>query len=259
MSTNNLTNRVVLVTRPQHQAAQMAQQIEAEGGKVLLFPSIEILSLRDNPHVQQTFAQINDYDMLIFTSANAVIQAQHIMQSMAISPASIEPKIAVIGKATAAVAQQAGFRVSIQPERDFDSESLLAQPQMKQVSNQRIVLVRGQDGLELLAQTLRERGAVVDYAEVYCRAVPMTDSGLQRDELSQHWQGYGITDIIVTSNESLQNLYDMLEMPARQAMRKVHLVVPSKRCATLASSLGFERVTQAESALNQHMINALSK
>lgn len=257
MSTRDLTDRVVLVTRPQHQAAQLAQLIEAEGGRALLFPSIEIQSLRDNPHVQQTFAQINQYDMLIFTSANAVMQAQQILQSMARTPDSVEAQIAVIGKATQAAAQQAGFQVSIQPEQGFNSEALLAQPQMQLVSNQRILLVRGQSGLEVLAENLRERGALVDYAEVYCRAMPVTDSGLQRHELSQHWSDYGITDIIVTSNETLQNLYDMLEMPARQAMLKVHLLVPSKRCATLANSLGFEKITRAESALNQHMVNAL--
>ncbi len=257
MSTQDLTNRVVLVTRPQHQATPLAEKIEAAGGKALLFPSIEIQSLRDNPHVQQTFAQINQYDMLIFTSANAVMQAQQILQSMARTPESIEAQIAVIGKATQAAAQQAGFKVSIQPQQGFNSEALLAQPQMQLVSNQRILLVRGQSGLELLAETLRERGGVVEYAEVYCRAVPVIDTGLQRHQLSQHWADYGITDIIVTSNESLQNLYDMLEVPAREAMLKVHLLVPSKRSATLANSLGFERITQAESALNQHMINAL--
>ncbi len=257
MSTQDLTNRVVLVTRPQHQAEKLAQLIETAGGKALLFPSIEIQSLRDNPHVQQTFAQINQYDMLIFTSANAVMQAQQILQSMARTPESIEAQIAVIGKATQAAAQQAGFKVSIQPQQGFNSEALLALPQMQLVSNQRILLVRGQSGLELLAQTLRERGAIVEYAEVYCRAVPVIDTGLQRHQLSQHWADYGITDIIVTSNESLQNLYDMLEVPARQEMLKLHLLVPSKRCATLANSLGFQRITQAESALNQHMINAL--
>lgn len=257
MSTNDLTNRVVLVTRPQHQAAEMAQMIEEAGGKALLFPSIEIQSLRDNPHVQQTFAQINQYDMLIFTSANAVMQAQQVLQSMGSAPESIEAQIAVIGKATQAAAKQAGFKVSIQPQQGFNSAALLALPQMQLVSNQRILLVRGQSGLEVLAETLRERGAIVDYAEVYCRAVPVTDSGLQRHQLSQHWADYGITDIIVTSNESLQNLYDMLDMPAQEAMLKVHLLVPSKRCVTLANSLGFERITQAESALNQHMVNAL--
>lgn len=257
MSTNDLTNRVVLVTRPQHQAAEMAQMIEEAGGKALLFPSIEIQSLRDNPHVQQTFAQINQYDMLIFTSANAVMQAQQVLQSMGCAPESVEAQIAVIGKATQAAAKQAGFKVGIQPQQGFNSAALLALPQMQLVSNQRILLVRGQSGLEVLAETLRERGAIVDYAEVYCRAVPVTDSGLQRHQLSQHWADYGITDIIVTSNESLQNLYDMLDMPAQEAMLKVHLLVPSKRCVTLANSLGFERITQAESALNQHMVNAL--
>lgn len=257
MSTQDLTNRVVLVTRPQHQAEKLAQMIETAGGKALLFPSIEIQSLRDNPHVQQTFAQINQYDMLIFTSVNAVMQASQVLQSMAHTPESIEAQIAVIGKATQAAAQQAGFKVSIQPQQGFNSEALLALPQMQLVSNQRILLVRGQSGLELLAHSLRERGAIVEYAEVYCRAVPVIDTGLQRHQLSQYWADYGISDIIVTSNESLQNLYDMLEMPARQEMLKVRLLVPSKRCATLANSLGFQRITQAESALNQHMINAL--
>jgi len=64
---------------------------------------------------------------------------------------------------------------------------------------------------------LRLRGAKVDYAEVYSRGV---------QQLSQNWPEMQINAITVTSNESLQNLYDMLDEPGRENMLKTRLIVP---------------------------------
>ncbi|VAW65641.1 hypothetical protein MNBD_GAMMA10-3040, partial [hydrothermal vent metagenome] len=42
-------------------------------------------------------------------------------------------------------------------------------------------------------------------------------------------------------------------------MLKTRLIVPSHRCLQLAQTLGYERVVVAESALNEHMLDALNR
>jgi uroporphyrinogen-III synthase len=256
----NLTQRIVLVTRPRHQASEFMQQIELHGGKTLSFPSIEIQQLESDSALIDKITKINSYDMLIFISVNAVNYCVSLLQALKINPQEIESKIAVIGKATSAAARSAGFDVSIQPSNGFNSDALLklAELQHEQIQSKNILIVRGIGGLEQLPNALTQRGAEVSFAEVYERRIPLHDAQIKRQHLSQSWVELAISDITVTSNESLQNLYDMLETPGRDEMLNTHLIVPSQRCAQLASQLGFQSLTIAQSAGNQHMLEAIA-
>ena len=168
--------------------------------------------------------------------------------------------MAVIGKATGAAATSVGFNVNIQPIHGFNSDALLElvelQPEQLQQAKH-VLIVRGCGGLEQLPKELIQRGAEVSFAEVYERKKPDYDTQIKRQQVSQNWAELAISDITVTSNESLQNLYDMLEMPGKNEMLKTHLIVPSQRCAQLAKQLGFQSCSVAQSASNQHMIEAI--
>ena len=59
--------------------------------------------------------------------------------------------------------------VEIMPQATYNSEGLLAHPLLQNVSAKNITIFRGIDGCNLLAKTLCERGAQVEYAEVYQR------------------------------------------------------------------------------------------
>jgi len=248
---------LVLVTRPREQAAATVQSLQQRGVRVALFPTIEITPVEVTGALRERFSQLNHYQLLIFISANAVHGARAMLQQLKIAPPSLEMDIACIGRASTEAARQAGFPVSLQAEQGFNSEALLDLQALQQVRGRKILIIRGQGGREKLADTLRQRGAEVDYAEVYRRGVPRQDGEISRRQLSRDWQDMQIDGITVTSNESLQNLYDMLEPPGKKAMLKTPLIVPSRRCQDLAQSLGFESVILAESADNQHMVAAV--
>lgn len=235
------------------------QQIERHGGKALSFPSIEIKRIKLDSSLTHLLTKINSYDMLIFISANAVNYCASLLQTLNISPQEISSKVAVIGKATAVAAISASFNVSIQPNHGFNSDALLelAELQREQLQAKRVLIVRGRGGLEQLPKELIQRGAEVSFAEVYERKKPEHDIQIKRQQLSQNWAKLAISDITVTSNESLQNLYDMLEIPGKNEMLNTHLIVPSHRCAQLAKQLGFQSCSVAQSASNQHMMEAI--
>jgi len=255
----SLADKVVLVTRPRHQQAEFIQLLERRAATAVSFPSIEIQPLVADKRLSETLSQLNKYDVIIFVSANAVRFALDLLKAQSISSESISVPISVIGSATSAAAIAAGLKVNYQPESGFNSDALLRLPAMQQaqIASRRVLIIRGEGGLEYLAEQLQKRGAEVSYAEVYRRCIPEKDEQVTRSQLSHHWEDLKVNVITVTSNEALHNLCDMLESPGKEAMLETALIVPSKRAYELAKSLGFVAVTISESATNQHMIESI--
>jgi uroporphyrinogen-III synthase len=117
----------------------------------------------------------------------------------------------------------------------FNSEALLAMPPLQALAGKRIVIFRGEGGRPLLGDTLKARGARVDYAEVYRRAKPSLDPR----KLAQCWEQGEIQVVVVASNESLQNLFDIVGEVGQQWLRDTPLIVVSERAQRLAQELGF--------------------
>jgi uroporphyrinogen-III synthase len=152
----------VLVTRPKEQAADLVAAIDAAGGHSIVFPVIEIAP-RSPQEIETELAGRANPDIVIFISRNAV---EHGLAW------SGDGAIAAVGPATAAAIEAAARIVDIRPASGFDSESLLEEPALREVRGKTIRIIRGSGGRELLATTLRERGAEVDYLEVYARRLP---------------------------------------------------------------------------------------
>jgi uroporphyrinogen-III synthase len=105
------------------------------------------------------------------------------------------------------------------------------------------VIFRGNGGRELLADSLRERGAEVDYVSCYQRSAP--DSAAVLEAL---WRSEQLDALTVSSSEGLRNLVDLLDAPARASLRTTPVFVPHPRIAELAQKLGLQRVILTEPA-----------
>lgn len=232
----------VLITRPRHQAGELQRRLEQQGAKVRHFPVIEIGAVAENAVINRILAKLDEYDIAIFISRNAVEQANILVKrSRGSWPKQL--KLAAIGSATADMLVQSGLHVDIQPDAQFDTEGLLTSPAMQQLNGHRIVIFRGMGGREKLAEELRLKGAAVDYAEVYYRRRPQIDF----EQLSED-QRKEISAIIVASNESLQNLYEIAGDKYRSWLLNRPLVVISQRCGALANKLKFSRYCVANQA-----------
>jgi uroporphyrinogen-III synthase len=255
-----LENLRVLVTRPRHQTEELCALIAASGAEAINFPVLEIVPLEDNNsnnHQHRSPAaeiidQLDDVDIAVFISANAVEQGDaRVRQQRGHWPAHIQ--LAVVGRGSAQALMRVGLTAGICPEHGFNSEALLALPAMHKVQGKRIVIFRGQGGRETLAAVLRQRGAQVEYVEVYQRRRP----DINLDDLHQQGQLKRISAIIVASNESLQNLYDMAGTLYRDWLLNTPLAVISHRCAGLAEALGFHRYCIAGEVSNLALLEAV--
>ncbi len=218
MTDNDLAGVGVLVTRPRRQATELTEAINARGGSVIEFPVIEIV-----PHDQNAVAtdagDLHDPDIAIFVSSNAV---RHGLDY------SASARTAVVGPATAAALESAGRIVDIASVDGYDSEHLLAQAELQDVGEKHVRIIRGVGGRELLADTLRERGAIVDYLEVYERVAPDYPAE-QLAELEQQWRAGAVNIVTVMSVESLANLISLLPEWCISELGNTLLVTPASR------------------------------
>ena len=237
----------ILVTRPAHQAADLCELIESHGGRPLAFPALEICAPSGPEAAAKVLAQ--PADLYIFISPNAVNFALHLLDRNRLPVAA---KLAAVGKATAQALLEAGFIVDLLPEERFDSEGLLALPEMSQVAGRRIVIIRGEGGRPLLGDTLEARGAELVYAEVYRRCCPMSDPL----PLLQRWK-QDVDLVTATSSEILTNLVVMLGQVGWPLLSQAPLLVISERMREQAKRLGFKTILQAENAGNQAVVARL--
>jgi len=235
-STEELSGRLagcgIVVTRPADQAECMCAAIEVAGGRAIRFPVLEILDPTNADAMHLAIERLDAYDMAIFISANAVDRAMNLILGRHGLPSTL--KRVAIGRGTARALKNFGAPAHIYPRQRFNSEALLAMDEMQAVNGSRIVIFRGEGGRELLGDTLRARGAQVDYVEAYRRGRPSADV----DALMRHWARGEVQAFVVTSGESLRNLFDMVGRLGQQWLRNTQLVVLSDRTALSATEMG---------------------
>jgi len=233
-SATPLQNLGIVVTRPEHQAGPLCARLTALGANVIRFPLLLIKALPLTATQQHILERLAEYDLAIFISPNAVTFG--LQQLDGHWPAKL--KIAAVGQGSARALQQQGQPVDIFPTEHFNSEALLALPAMQQLQQQKTVIFRGQGGREYLAQQLQKRGAEVDYIELYQRLPPVG----KIDTLLELWQQNKIQLIIITSSESLHNLYAMVASSGKAYLENTPLLVISTRTQRLALTLGFKNL-----------------
>lgn len=246
MTNHALRNRKILVTRPRDQAVALAQRIAAAGGIPLLFPLLEIAPSAHPLLLQQQLAHLEQYQLLIFISPNAVQYGMAAIRLAGGLPTGAQ--IATVGAGSAKALREAGITSVMVPAERFDSEGLLALPELQQVVGKRVLILRGDAGRELLGDTLKARGATVEYASCYQRSKPLHD-GHTLLQLSPD-------AITVTSSEALGYLWQMLDEDARQRIAALPLFVPHVRIAALAQQQGWRNV-QVSAAGDDGLLAAL--
>lgn len=232
ISTLPLAGLNIVVTRPRDQAVQLAQRIRDAGGSTFLFPLLEISAVQDKRVLNEQMARLPQFDLAIFISPNAVQYGINAIRATGAIPTSL--KIATVGQGSAKALRAMGIADVIAPAERFDSEGLLALPELQQVGGWQVMIFRGDSGRELLGDTLRERGATVEYAACYQRSKPQQDAAALL-----HSNAHAIS---VTSSEALGYLWQMLDGHAQNTLRDTPLFVPHPRIAELAQQQGWRQV-----------------
>lgn len=239
----------VVVTRPAAQAGPWLERVRALGASCIAWPALQIDWLvPDDAVVRRLRAQ--PWDWAIFTSTNAVAAAA------AQLGLPLAARHAAVGHATAEALRRQGLTVAAQPAA-ANSEGLLALPQFSGVAGQKILLLKGQGGRELLHDTLVSRGAQVLPLAVYRRsALAPTREAITA--LAAAFASGGQVVVAVTSVEVLEALLRGCPADLAPALRRSPLLVPGSRVQAAALASGWSGpIVAAATAEDDAMLAAL--
>lgn len=243
----------IAITRPLGQATKLAELITKQGGSPILFPLITIAALDEYSAFEQQLTDLKKYHWAIFISSNAVQNAMpRLLAKLGSIPENLQ--FAAIGPITAIELAKFGVGDALTPQNRFDSESLLALPEMQAVANKNIVVFRGTGGRDVLADTLKARGATVDFAECYQRVNPQNDANV----LSTLWQNGQLHAVIITSSEAMRHLLDIADNGNAAWIRDVTLCVNHARIAEIPLQRGL-KVSVADAPGDEAMLQCLMK
>jgi uroporphyrinogen-III synthase len=240
----------LLLTRPAEDCAALAQTLAGQGVFGSCLPLLDIVALPVSDKIRQAIAQLLSCSAVIVVSKPAARIALDLLGG---SPALTMPWFSV-GAATAQILRDHGLDVSFPADGD-DSEALLQLPRLRAAIGQpgaQVLILRGEGGRELLAERLRERGASVEYLELYRRDLP----AYAPKELTRRIEAERLNGLVVSSGQGFEHLRQMAG-DAWSTIAPLPLFVPSPRVADLARAAGAQTVVDCRGASAAALLTAL--
>ncbi len=215
---------------------------------VYTFPLLEIKAPQKVKVVKQKLQKLSDYDLAIFVSVNAVEYALKYIDIDIL----VSLKIATTGEKTATLLRSNGITVNYCPDKVFNSESLLALPEMKPFCcGKKIAIIRGENGRDFLRDSLLQAEAEVDYFDVYRRSCPQYNL----DTIKQHWEEKKLDIILLSSGASVKNFFNLSEN--EQWMDNLTLLLGSPRMRKIVPEFFQGEILIAEDPSDETIIKEL--
>ena len=156
----------IVVTRAE--SGGFDRKLRTLGANVIAYPVIRIEPPQDAAPLRRAVERLADYQWLIFTSANGVRRFFERVADLR----SVKARICAIGPATVAELAKLKLIADICP-LEYVAEALAA-AMPGDLTRQRVLLPRAAVARDVLPETLRTRGAIVDVVEAYRTVVPET-------------------------------------------------------------------------------------
>lgn len=199
-----LFGQTVLVTRPVHQARELAAPLRELGADVLVQPAIEIRPVQDAAPLDAAIARLREFDWLVFSSANGV---RHFLKRL-LGQGDLRllgnAKLAAIGPGTAEALREFHLAADLIPD-EYRAESL-AEALGTGAQGQRFLLLRASRGREVLREQLQAAGGLIEQVVVY----ESHDVTAALPEIAERLRAGRIDWVTVTSSaiaRSLANLF----------------------------------------------------
>lgn len=242
----------LLLTRPADESAALAQVLADVGIFSSSLPLLEIEPVPLKAAHRGLIAHLDHFNAVIVVSKPAARLGLALLdQSWPVPPT--QPWFTV-GEGTAQLLRDHYLDVSW-PAQGDDSEALLKLPKLQQavaLPGSRVLIMRGEEGRELLAERLRQLGASVDYLPLYRRKLPL----YLPSTLAERVKAERLNALVVSSGQGFEHLRQLAGQ-AWPELAQMPLFVPSPRVAELARLAGARTVVNCRGANAAALLTAL--
>lgn len=236
----------IVLTRAAHQAEELAAPLRALGAEVILVPLIGIAPPLNAERLHNAAARSNEYDWIIFTSANAV---HAFAAQSAVPPQVWKPRIAAVGPATRQAAEERGLRVDLTPSK-YVAESLLQALSGEDLNNRRVLIPSAAVTRDLVADELRKRGAQVEVVEAYRNVIPPEAADKAAAVFREPYPDW----VLFASSSVVDNLIRLIGV---ERLRRTKIAAIGPITSKTALDHGLVVTAQAELHTAQGLIDAL--
>lgn len=236
----------IVITRPQHQNHVLEEKCRALGIHITCYPCIEITPLASEVVRAQLKYELDRFDLICFTSPNAVRHGLNSLPQLKTLPA--HTRIAAVGQSSAQRLYEQGLSDILTPTTTTDTEGLLATLEQHALTHKKVLIIKGVGGRELLKQALENTHCEVSTCDVYERILPPTLT-----TLPQH-----VDAILFTSSESAENFVHLNNSDEGHRLFNCQTIVGHPKISDKVTALGFKKTPIiAASPTDEDMYQAL--
>jgi uroporphyrinogen III methyltransferase / synthase len=217
-----LFGRRIVVTRPEHQAEDMAQRLRARGAEAVIVPAITIVPPPDPARLDAALSVLGSYDLVAFTSANGVDRAfEALSRARRDARAFGGAFVAAIGPGTEAALGRRAILADV-VAAEFRGEGLAEAILAKLASHPapagkppRVLILRAFAARDVLPAALRAAGVDVDIVAAY-ETKPAPAGAVQT--LARDLETRAIDAVTFTSGSTVRELCSALAPRAKDLL-----------------------------------------
>ncbi len=249
-----LFGQTVVVTRPAHQAGDLAAQLGELGAAVVEAPAIEIRPPADAAAVDSALRRLGRFHLVVFTSVNGVEAFVRRCRELGLDGRALaSAKVAAVGSVTAEALRQSFIRPDIVPHT-FTTEALAAAIRSAgDLAGKRALLARADLADPQLAHQLRSAGAEVEEVAFYRTVRPERLPGEAIAAIRQRRADW----VTFASSSAVRNFVALLGREAAEMLGQVkHAAIGPVTAETLTAA-GLKPTVVAEEHTIEGLVDAI--
>lgn len=256
------TNKTILSLRPEGRTEALTKELIELGYQVYSIPCLTIDLLKrqnfdkfNNYQFNDIADHLNDFDIYIFVSVNAVEGFINLTEHAYLNH---NKTVIAVGSKTAEKLTEYKFnKISYPKEKKQTSEYLVQLPELANIKNKKILLIRGSTSREYIAEYLQHQQAHLTECIVYNGVQPNALHKTLANDLYfiQNIQPDDLF-ILTTSQSILKNFNENLSSLYLEKVKQAVLIVPSDRIADYARSLGYQNII-VTNTMNDDIIKSI--